>query len=106
MKKQLLLLILILTSLFMTSSSYAYTLVGAASCGELLTLEDKGNLISKHSTPLWIKGYITGRNYELDRTMKNPPDSDSLYYALIKFCRDNPLKDIDDAAISIYSKIN
>ena len=104
MKKHL--LFLILTSLFITNSSYAYTIVGAAECGAILRLEDDNNLITKHSTPLWIKGYITGRNYELDRSMKNVPNSDSLYYALIKFCRDNPLKDIDDAAISIYSKIN
>ena len=104
MKKHLLLLIL--TSLFISSSSYAYTVAGAAKCGGLLSLENDGNSFTKSGTPLWVKGYITGRNYELDRSMNNLPDSDSLYYAVIKFCRDNPLKDIDDAARSIYSKIN
>ena len=53
-----------------------------------------------------MKGYITGRNYELNATQANDVDSDSLYYAVVKFCRDNPLKDTDDAAIYIYSNLN
>ena len=102
MKKQLLLLIL--TSLIMTNPSYAYKVLGSRSCGDLLSSDRDSHDFTKFGVSLWMKGYITGRNYELDRGVDNI-DGDSLYYAVIKFCRDNPLKDNDDAAIHIYSNL-
>jgi len=61
--------------------------------------------MNKLAVSLWIKGYITGRNYELDRSVDNTIDADSLYYAAVKFCKDNPLKDNDDAVMHIYSNL-
>ena len=54
----------------------------------------------------YIRGYITGRNYELDRTLSVNPDSDSLYYAALKYCRDNPLESLSQAGGDIYSTLN
>jgi len=102
MKKQLLLLLLV--SLFMTSSSFAYTILGTRSCGDLLSSDRDNDQLTELTVGIWMKGYITARNYELSRGVDNI-DSDSLYYAVIKFCRDNPLKDNDDAAIHIYSNL-
>ena len=107
MKKHLLFLILILTSLFITSSSYAYSVVGNQSCGSIITFDKEGNLYTKTGSIQWVRGYITGRNYEFDRNLVNRvPDPDSLYYAVVKFCKDNPLKGVNDAAIYIYSTLN
>ena len=104
MKKKLLLLLLI--SLFMTSSSYAYTILGGRACGEILSDDRNNNKMDKLLLSVWLKGYITARNYELSRGIDTYIEGDSLYYAVIKFCRDNPLKDSDDAAINIYSNLN
>ena len=90
----------------MTSPSYAYTVVGAAKCGGILSLHNDDNPLNEYAVFSWTNGYITGRNYELNKSMTNKvPDTDSLYYAVIKFCRENPLKDIDDAAVYIYSTL-
>jgi hypothetical protein len=102
MKKQLLLLLLV--SLFMTSSSFAYTIFGTRTCGDLLSSDRDNNKITELVVGVWMQGYITARNYELRREVDHI-DVDSLYYAVIKFCRDNPLQDNDDAAIHIYSNL-
>ena len=97
---------LLLICLFMTSSSYAYTVLGGRTCGEILSEDRNNNEMHKLMLTIWIKGYITARNYELARGIDQYVEGDSLYYASIKFCRDNPLKDSDDAAIHIYSNLN
>ena len=102
MKKQLLLLIL--TSLIMTNPSYAYKVLGSRSCGDLLSSDRDSHDFTKFGVSLWMKGYITARNYSENKSTVKI-DVDSLYYAVIKFCRENPLKDNDDAAIHVYSNL-
>ena len=104
MKRQLI-HILIFTSLFITHSSYAYTSY-SHSCGAVINYDNEGSDFARVGYPAYIRGYITGRNYELNATQANDVDSDSLYYAVVKFCRDNPLKDTNDAAKYIYSNLN
>ena len=105
MKKQLLLLLLL--SLFMTSSSYAYTIVANIRCGPILQMIEDNNSVVRTGITSWVQGYLTGRNYELDRSMKGKAsDTDSIYFAIVKFCKENPLKDLDDAAIHIDSVLN
>ena len=87
----------------MTSSSYAtYTTLGVMPCGKIISTE--GEDIVEYYILGWVRGYITARNYE-NNIIINNVDSDSIKYAALKFCRDNPLKDLDDAAINIYSSI-
>ena len=104
MKKHLLLLTLTLTCLSVSNSSYAYTSYGL-SCGAVLSSDKDGSFALKHALPAWLMGYITGRNYELDRDMSDNPDGDSLYYAALKYCRDNPLKSLARGAKDIYSTL-
>ena len=63
MKKHLLPLTLILTCLFVSSSSYAFTAIDW-SCGTVLSMHDASSSSAKSNLPSWIQGYITGRNYE------------------------------------------
>ena len=104
--KKILPLTLILACLFVSSSSYAYTSI-SVSCGTVLSWHEEDNKYTKQSVIGWIRGYVTGRNYELDRTMTgNRPDGESYYYAVVKYCKDNPLHDLQHAGKDIYSTLN
>ena len=103
MKKILIFTIL----LFINSSSYAdYTVLGNFKCGSLLQFVNDKNTHVKTAITSWMEGYLTGRNYELDRDMLGKPNSDSLYHAVLKFCNDEPLSDLESAALHIDSKLN
>ena len=90
--------------LFMTSSGYAATSLGPMPCGKVISSNDEGVDMIEYYNLGWIRGYISARNYENNRTIDNI-DSDSIKYALLKYCKDNPLMYTDDAAESIYSQI-
>ena len=105
MNKQILLLFFILIGVFMTRASYAlYTSLGAQPCGKVISMYEEGVEIGEIYALGWVRGYISGRNYETNTQMNNI-DADSIYYAVIKFCRENPLKDTANAAENIYSSV-
>ena len=89
-----------------TQVSWSYTVKGSGntSCGELL--EEEKNRTSQgilfYQKNAWILGYITGRNYENNANKGRGVHPDSIYYAVLNYCRDNPLKDLDDAIQFIY----
>ena len=85
--------------------SHAYTILGLYECGEILKDDRKDDKVSAHQTKSYIQGYITGRNYYEDVTITKSAKAESLYYAVIKFCKKNPLKDIEDAAKHIYNQL-
>ena len=103
MKKQFLLFILI--SLFMTNSSYAATVTGFYQCGKVLKMVEDDNLFLKPIMVGWFMGFYSGVNWVDDYNTDNPPDDDSIYYAMIKYCKENPLKDTADATVEIYNKL-
>ena len=83
---------------------FAYTAKGKVSCGTIISShEDDPDLTSM--MVLHINGYITGRNYETNGSVGKGYDHDSLYQALLKYCRENPLKDNVDAEEYIYQKL-
>ena len=89
----------------MTSSSYAsYAHEGVMSCGTIISHDRENHKTTKFYILGWIRGYITARNYE-NSNISNHIDADSIKYAVLKYCNDNPLKDLDDAAFNIYSQI-
>ena len=53
----------------------------------------------------YFMGFYSGRNWENGYAKENYPDYDSVYYAMIKYCEENPLKDTFDASIEIYNKL-
>ncbi len=95
---------LLLICLFMTSSSYAYTSI-SQSCGSVIDYDNEDSDFAKVGYAAYMHGYITARSYELNVTLENETDAQSLYHAVVKFCRDNPLKDTDDAAQDIYTNL-
>ena len=102
MKRQILIIFFI--GLFISNSSYAYTSY-SHSCGAVIKYDNEGSDYAEIGYDGYVRGYITGRNYELNATQVNDLDSDSIYFAVVKFCRDNPLKSTNDAARYIYSTL-
>ena len=49
-----------------------------------------------------IQGYISGVNYENFKQVGKGVSSQTIKYALEKYCRDNPTKNTLDASIEIY----
>ena len=82
-------------------------------CGDLLNGVDSNNVAAIGQTKSYIMGYITGINdgnftsYGDTRFSLRGEDNsaDDLFYALVKFCRDNPLQDSWDGARDIYKKL-
>ena len=103
MKKQILLLI-ILTSLFMTNSSYAGTVNGHLSCGNVIKYDKDDNRISRESLISWFDGFFSGVNWEGNYIL-NPPDEYSVYAAIVKYCKENPLKHSAHASVDIYNSL-
>ena len=88
-------------------ASWGYTLkgIGGESCGEILSDHDNDKKTFYFTRMQWVLGYITARNYERDATKGKNISSDSIYYSIIKYCRENPLKDLDDASIHLYRNV-
>ena len=103
MKKQFLLFILI--SLFITNSNYAATVTGFYNCGKILAMVENGNLVFKPNLVGWFMGFYSGANWVDNYSTDNPPDEDSIYYAIVKYCEENPLKDTADATVEVYNKL-
>ena len=107
MKKQKLLLI-ILTSLFITNSSHAgYAVSGDYSCGNVIKYDKENNLIARNIIITWYQGFASGVNWENNNTnTKTFPDDNSIYYSILKYCKENPLKYSADATESTYQELN
>ena len=96
-------ILLTLFVLFFSSQVLSYQVLGMYECGEILVDDKNNNKNSKTLTLTWLQGYISARNY-IDNADKTA-EYESLYFAVIKFCKENPLKDLNDAARDIYSQL-
>ena len=104
--KKLLTLALALYFSIVPNISLGYTSLGAYSCGNLIKHNADNNQFSEAGTISYFRGYATGRNYELNRNINSDPDNNSIYYAVIKYCKDNPLKNLAQASEYIYSTLD
>ncbi len=81
---------------FLTFSSFAEKGIwvsGSLECGRLLASCDKGKLdVDCQTQTFFVLGYLTGKSVgtSIEYTSK---DQDSVKYAMIKYCRENPLQD-------------
>ena len=106
MKRNTLLLTLFLVCLFVSSSSYAgYRVQGQFSCVNVLKYEEQDDGVAKMLITRWFEGYYTGKNHLTNYVTSSPPDRKTIYYAILKYCNENPKKDTDDAAIKIYQQL-
>ena len=92
---------------FESSNIYAksyYTGAGGESCGSLTNYEK--NRVGKDMMYWvyihWMLGYISGSNYQSQSMKGSNTDGESIYFAAIKFCKNNPLKRLGDAIKYIY----
>ena len=76
---------------------------GYYECGQFLAFCDSGS-INCNAGLLWAKGYLSGLTVGSDIPREKVSD-DSLKYALIKYCRENPLKNTEDAVASIFREL-
>ena len=94
-------LIILILFVLIPFSSNAFTARDYA-CGKILKWEKNNNRLQKASIKGWLEGYIHARNYENNSSKGKGVSIDSIYYALIKYCRENPLEYSNDGAIYIY----
>ena len=97
--------IVLLTCLFSASAAKA-TVYGHLGCGKILSGCNKSELnIDCQAQTFFVLGVMSGISTENEMRLKDNLDRDNIQYALIKYCRNNPLKDSYDAAIDIFWQI-
>ena len=81
--------------------------IGYLSCGNFLSYCEKSKLdLDCQAQTKWAQGYISGVSWESNITFDgNAVNQDNVKYALIKYCRENPLKDIRSASENIFKQI-
>ena len=91
---------------FFQSSAIAYTALNASPCGKIISNQDSE--IVREQMKFYITGYISGynrsKNSIIAQGMKGN-EYDSLVWALIKFCKENPLKDLEDASFDVMTQV-
>ena len=99
--------ILIIVSLT-SSTVFSEKRVGAKGhldCGRFLSGCDESKLnINCQTQTFYVQGYLSGVSWEQSIRLE-AYEQDSIKYALIKYCRENPLKDTHDGAVSILQQL-
>ena len=92
---------------FESSNIYAKSFIAGAGgepCGSIINYEK--NRVGKDTMYWvyihWMLGYISGSNYQSQSMKGSNTDGESIYFAAIKFCKNNPLKRLNDAIKYIY----
>ena len=97
-------LILLTLSLSLFSNANAIGKLGSFDCGAILEFKDIKD--SQESVQDWLNGFLTaiqlGRKPFQEGSV---PSSSSRYFWVIKFCEENPLSDITEAASQLYMEI-
>ena len=96
---------ILVLGLLWSSNAYAYLTRGQVSCGTIISMDRENPTMTKGVMTGFVNGYITARNYETNGNVGKGFDNDSIYHALLKYCRENPLKDNVDASENVYNKL-
>jgi hypothetical protein len=88
-------------------SNSTTNLGGYLGCGQFLNACDISKLdIDCQAQSKWVQGYISSITYRQDIYIaKSLIDQDSIKYALINYCRQNPFKDTHDGAENLFLQI-
>jgi hypothetical protein len=86
-----------LTFLFRTSDVGAVTMLGAGnlSCGSWIAQRDE---MVRQLNISWVLGYLSGMNLMADKDFLKSYEVNGITEAINKYCRENPLNNITDAA--------
>lgn len=83
------------------STSSQYSTYGAEGCGKFInSLDASGKLAKEIKTNYftnWLAGYITAYNKHNGGNIISTTDIDGVLASVVKYCRENPLKDTVDA---------
>ncbi len=90
-----------LLAMLVAERAPAYTVKGSIECPDIVR-EDSDELF-RALNKWWLLGYFTARNYSTDAAVGKGVLDDNLYLIALDFCRKNPRRDWDDAAIYVYS---
>ena len=97
--------IILLTFLFSLSAANA-TVYGHLGCGKIVSACNKSDLnIDCQTQTFFVLGVLSGISTELETPLKGSWEQEEIKYALIKYCRNNPLKDSYDAAVDIFKQL-
>tara|TARA_B100001559_G_C16076839_1_gene428435 strand:+ start:169 stop:480 length:312 start_codon:yes stop_codon:yes gene_type:complete len=99
------LLVIMILGLLFSNSLHAYTVKGSVSCGTIISSYEKDASLTRGMMIAFVNGYFTGRNYETNADVGKGTDNESRFYALLKYCRENPLKKNYHGAEHIYNKL-
>ena len=99
------LLAIVVLSLLFSNSLHAYIIKGSVSCGTIISSYKKDASLTESMMIAFLNGYFTGRNYETNRDVGEGSDNESRFYALLKYCKENPLKKNYHGAEHIYNKL-
>ena len=96
----------LLVIIFLLSGSYSYGYWGAGdvTCDQIISGHDNTNKAGRFQVIDWMNGYITGRNIETKSNKGKDLGDESLYYAVLNFCKKNPLRSLVIAAEYIYER--
>ena len=97
--------LIFLLALMWCNVGFAYTAKGSVSCGTVISSYKKNAVLTDGMMTAYVNGFLTGRNYETNGNVGKGVDNESIFYALLKYCRENPLKDNVDAAEYIYREL-
>ena len=97
-------LIIVVLSLIFSNSANSWTAFGIFKCGDLISRKDSE--VVKRQVSNYAQGYFTGRNSGTNAQVgKNIVTGDGLFWSIVNYCEDNPLKDGVDALDDIYDKL-
>lgn len=102
MKKFILISILILLTF---SNANAYWARGGFGCGEVIEIDKNNEEIYIESIKDWIEGWLTGYNWVNDTQIGVDISNDSLYHAMVKYCKENPLESMWEGIEDIHYAI-
>ena len=101
-------LFLFFFSMILSSYSFAQKgiwIMGQLECGRFLASCDKSKLhIDCQVQTYFVKGYISGKSVGA-RINYMTKDTDTIKYAMIKYCRENPLNDTHEFAEYLFRKL-
>ena len=95
---------IVVLSLLYSSIASSYTAFGIFKCGELISR--KNNEVVKNQVKNYAQGYFTGRNAATNDTVgKDEVTADGIFWSVVNYCEENPLKDGADALDVIFYKL-
>ena len=74
--------------------------LGSADCGIILDRKDDREF--KHVIMGWMNGFISAVNAINDSNVGDDTSPDQRYYFIIKYCKENPLKNLHHGTLTLY----